>query len=131
MKSIDTYPIRVIIYLARLSGFLFSSYFLLMGMVIALGGPDGNAPLESRLIGIGFASYGLACVVMSLIKSEFLKKKQRVSILIYVVLSLPLLFLGYKEGRDITRLMSPFIAYVSCLAVFLLVKIGIKRLSVD
>lgn len=109
------------IIVVRCCGAIFSSYLILLGLMLIIGGPDGGAPLESRIIGAYYFTYSLICAFCLFVKYRFILNKIRQFSFLYALLFFPLAFLLYKDHDTITISPSPFVAYISAVAVFALV----------
>ena len=108
--------------LFRCSGAISGLYLALLGLMLVVGGPDGNASAESRVIGGIYTAYGGLCAFCSLARSRFLVKDRAYFWLLFGVLALPLAYLLLKEHAAVSKLPSAFLAYSSAIMVFALAR---------
>lgn len=123
------YIFNAAIIAAKCSGSLSGFYLIVLGLMLILGGPDGNATAEAKMIGGGYAVYGLVCVCCVFLKARFISANVPHFMFFYFILILPLLYLIHKDNNAIVRFPSPFVAYLSVLAIFMLIQIRSSLIS--
>ncbi|MES9944478.1 MAG: hypothetical protein ABW080_05930 [Candidatus Thiodiazotropha sp.] len=122
--------ITVLVTLFRIGGVLSGMVVVLLGIMFIIGGPDGNAPLESRIIGGLYFLFGLICILCSIAKVRIILQNTVKFIVVYALLTLPLAYMLIKDHDAISRVPGPFIAYACSIVVFVLIKYFTKEKDV-
>ncbi len=103
---------KLIVFVLKLFGFLFGLFFSMIGLMFVGGGPQADAPNEARFLGLFFFFYGVFCMSLASLTVKYTLKHRKVLTYIYVIVALPLVVFIYRQGLgDITKLVSPFLAY--------------------
>lgn len=106
-------------------------YLAMLGIMLVIGGPDGNAPVESRVIGGLYAAYGVTCTFCCFAKAKFLLNNRVWLPWLYVFLLFPLVYILMQDHAAFSKLPSSFLAYASVIIIFLLVRWPNRKSSTD
>ncbi|MFI0416468.1 MAG: hypothetical protein ACH255_20275 [Candidatus Thiodiazotropha sp.] len=122
MNNSKDIVITTLVTLFRIGGVLSGIVVVLLGIMFIIGGPDGNAPLESRIIGGIYFLFGFICVLCSIAKVRIFLHNTVKFIVLYALLALPLAYMLIKDHDAISRVPGPFLAYACSIVVFVLIR---------